>query len=261
MEVPEPVIVHTETPSPFTPLGAKGVGEGNCMSTPACLANAVADALGVSDVRLPLVPSALAALIHGAEAPPPAGLRPVTAPPAGGGKGERLLRGAGKAHVAAAPEAIWAMLLDPDTLAAIIPGAHGVEKASDTAFRADVTLGIGPVKGRYKAEVSLSDLDPPRAVTLSGRVDGNLGFGGGKGAITLAPDGTGGTHLSYTYEAFVGGKVASVGGRLLDGAARVIIGQFFAALARKAGGGGAAGPGFPARLVAWLSGLFGGRAS
>lgn len=226
------------------------------MSTPACIANAVADALGAAEIRLPLVPSALAALIHGAEAPAPAGRRPVTAQPVGRGKGERLMRGAGEALVAATPEAIWAMLLDPEMLAAIIPGAHGVERVSPTAFRAEVTLGIGPVKGRYKAEVSLSDLDPPKAVTLTGRVTGNLGFGGGSGAVTLAPDGAGGTQLSYTYEAFVGGKVASVGGRLLDGAAKVIIGQFFAALARKAGGAPAAS-GFFSRLLARLAALFG----
>ncbi|WP_296585451.1 molybdopterin cofactor-binding domain-containing protein [Xanthobacter sp.] len=256
MEVPEPVIVHTETPSPFTPLGAKGVGEGNCMSTPACLANAVADALGITDVRLPLAPSAVAALIHGAEPPAPAGGRAIAAPTPSG-KGERLMRGAGKACVTAAPEAVWAMLLDPDTLAAIIPGAHDVRKVSDTKFTADVTLGIGPVKGRYKAQVALSDLDPPRAVTLSGKVDGNLGFGGGSGRITLNPDGAGGTELSYTYEAFVGGKVASVGGRLLDGAAKVIIGQFFAALARKAGGGGVAHGSLVSRLLARLSALLG----
>uniref|UniRef100_UPI0035AE8D49 SRPBCC family protein n=1 Tax=Xanthobacter sp. TaxID=35809 RepID=UPI0035AE8D49 len=170
---------------------------------------------------------------------------------------ERLLRGAGKARVSAAPEAVWAMLLDPDTLAAIIPGAHDVRKVSDTKFTADVTLGIGPVKGRYKAQVALSDLDPPRAVTLSGKVAGNLGFGGGSGRITLTPDRTGGTELSYTYEAFVGGKVASVGGRLLDGAAKVIIGQFFAALARKAGGGAGTDGGLVSRLLARLSTLLG----
>ena len=259
MEVPEPVILHTETPSPFTPLGAKGVGEGNCMSTPACLANAVADALGVEDLRLPLSPSSLAPRIHGAEPAAPAGVA-APAPVPSGGKGARLMRGEGKAHVRATPEAIWAMLLDPDTLAAIIPGAHGVSRVSDTAFRADVTLGIGPVKGRYKAEVSLSDLQPPRAVTLRGRVEGNLGFGGGSGAITLTPDDTGGTHLAYRYEAFVGGKVASVGGRLLDGAAKVIIGQFFAALARKAAGGNAPAQGLLSRLFAPLTSLFRRRA-
>jgi 2-furoyl-CoA dehydrogenase large subunit len=63
-EVPAPVILHFESPSPFTPLGAKGVGEGNCMSTPVCIANAVADALGVKDIDLPLTPKKLARLIR-----------------------------------------------------------------------------------------------------------------------------------------------------------------------------------------------------
>jgi 2-furoyl-CoA dehydrogenase large subunit len=66
-EVPTPLILHIETPSPYTPLGAKGVGEGNCMSTPVCLANAVADALGLASVDLPMTPAKLAAHIHGAE--------------------------------------------------------------------------------------------------------------------------------------------------------------------------------------------------
>jgi 2-furoyl-CoA dehydrogenase large subunit len=64
LEVPEPMILHVETPSPFTPLGAKGVGEGNCMSTPVCLANAVADALGVAAIDLPLTPDKLLRLIR-----------------------------------------------------------------------------------------------------------------------------------------------------------------------------------------------------
>ncbi len=63
-EVPTPVILHFETPSPFTPLGAKGVGEGNCMSTPVCIANAAADALGVAAIDLPLTPAKLARLIE-----------------------------------------------------------------------------------------------------------------------------------------------------------------------------------------------------
>ena len=63
MEVPSPLILHFESPSPFTPLGAKGVGEGNCMSTPVCIANAVADALGIAEIDLPLTPAKLAALL------------------------------------------------------------------------------------------------------------------------------------------------------------------------------------------------------
>lgn len=241
-ETPDIEILHIETPSPFTPLGTKGVGEGNCMSTPVCLANAVADALGVSDIALPLTPARLAALAAEPEPTRPATSR-AAAPAAR--PGDRSLRGEGEARVGAAPEAIWAMLLDVDMLASIIPGCHGVQKLSDTHFKADVTLGVGPVKGRYKAEIRLEDLDEPQAATLTGSVSGALGTGSGSGRVTLTPDGAGGTMIGYAYEAAVGGKVAAIGGRLLDGAAKAIIGQFFAALARKASPGK---PGLLARL-------------
>jgi 2-furoyl-CoA dehydrogenase large subunit len=243
MEVPAPVILHTETPSPFTPLGTKGVGEGNCMSTPACLANAVADALGIAAIDLPLTPAKIAAHLHGEERAP----RTVKAPMPVTGKG-RALRGSGDAQVTATPDAVWRMLLDPKTLEAIIPGAHGVEKLSDTHFRADVTLGVGPVTGRYKADITLSDLDAPRAVTLTGVVTGALGDARGTGRIELAPTADGGTHVTYDYDAEIGGKVASIGGRLLDGAAKVVIKQFFAALVRHTGGKPEKKPGLLARL-------------
>ncbi|MEI5667788.1 molybdopterin cofactor-binding domain-containing protein [Bosea sp. CCNWLW174] len=241
-ETPDIEILHIETPSPFTPLGTKGAGEGNCMSTPVCLANAVADALGVSDIALPLTPARLAALAAEPEPTRPATSR-AAAPAAR--PGDRSLRGEGEARVGAAPEAIWAMLLDVDTLASIIPGCHGVQKLSETRFKADVTLGVGPVKGRYKAEIRLEDLDEPQAATLTGSISGALGTGSGSGRVTLTPDGRGGTVIGYAYEAAVGGKVAAIGGRLLDGAAKAIIGQFFAALARKASPGR---PGLLARL-------------
>jgi 2-furoyl-CoA dehydrogenase large subunit len=233
-EVPDPIIIHMETPSPFTPLGAKGVAEGNCMSTPVCLANAVADALGEKEITLPLIPSKLAGLIHGIEPAAPVGREMDTRERK---PGERQLHGEGSAIVSAPADMLWNMLLDPQTLAAVIPGCHGIEKISDTYFRADVTLGVGPVKGRYRAQVKLADLDPPRSLTLFGSVEGGLGFGGGEGRLTLVPDGKGGTILNYTYDAGIGGKVASIAGRLLDGAAKAIIGQFFSALARKSAGG------------------------
>jgi 2-furoyl-CoA dehydrogenase large subunit len=251
-EVPEPLILHMQTPSPFTPLGSKGVGEGNCMSTPVCIANAVADALGIADIELPLLPARLADVLRGTEVTAPVGRSPRRETPKGG----RKLSGEGTAKVAATPEQVWAMLLDPSTLAAVIPGCHGVRKISDTHFKADVTIGVGPVKGRYRATVTLSDLDPPNAVTLAGTADGALGFGSGNGRITLTRQANGGTGVHYRYEAEIGGKVASIGGRLLDGAARVIIGQFFAALARKAGGGKRHDMG---GLIARMRGWFGGR--
>jgi 2-furoyl-CoA dehydrogenase large subunit len=252
-EVPDLTILHIESPSPLTPLGAKGVGEGNCMSTPVCIANAVADALGVADLDLPLTPAKLAALALPGEPPPPPGI--IAGKP--GKPGDRAMTGAGEARVEAKPEVVWAMLLDADVLTSVIPGAHGVQKLSPTHFRADVTLGVGPVKGRYKADIELSDLREPHAATLSGSITGALGSGGGTGQVTLAADGDG-TRVAYTYEATVGGRVAAVGGRLLDGAARVVIGQFFAALARKASGH-AAPRGLLARLLGRLWALLGFR--
>ena len=231
MEVPSPVILHLETPSPFTPLGAKGVGEGNCMSTPVCIANAVADALGIAAIDLPLTPAKIAAILQGLESEARAPRAELAAPVQG-----RALHGSGEARVPAAPAAVWAMLLAPDTLKSIIPGCHAVEKLSETHFRADVTLGVGPVKGRYRADIKLSDLDAPRAVTLSGVVTGALGDGRGSGRIKLIPTDDGGTQVTYSYDAAIGGKVASVGGRLLDGAAKIVIRQFFTALAHRAGG-------------------------
>lgn len=249
MEVPEPIILHHGTPSPFTPLGAKGVGEGNCMSTPVCVANAVADALGARDVELPLTPTRIAERLYDTEPPSP---RPAAAEAPAAKPGGRALFGEGEARVDAPRETVWRMLLDPETLRAVVPGAHRVEKVSETLFRAEVTLGVGPVKGRYRAQLELSDMDPPSAVTLSGSTDGALGFGSGTGRVTLVADGPAKTLIRYRYEAAIGGKVAAVGGRLLDGAARVVIGQFFQALARHAGGGAGTRPGLLRRLLTWI---------
>lgn len=229
-EIPAPEIHHIETLSPFTPLGAKGVGEGNCMSTPVCLANAVSDALGAEVLTLPMTPSRLRRLMDAAE--PEA---PEDAPaPAAAGRG---LNGSGSVEIAAAREALWQTLLDPATLERIVPGCHGVRKLSDTRFRADVTLGVGPVKGRYTVDVALSDMVEPESLTLTGAARGALGSGEGVGRVRLEPLPDGGTRMTYEYEAQVGGKVAAVGGRMLDGAAKVVIGQFFRALAAQTGGG------------------------
>jgi 2-furoyl-CoA dehydrogenase large subunit len=234
MEVPAPLILHIETPSPFTPLGAKGVGEGNCMSTPVCIANAVADALDISDIDLPLTPSKLAAAMGAEERQPSRSGGERRSPSTQG----RALHGTGEARVAAAPETVWQALLDTDTLASVIPGCRNVE-ISGTHFRADVTLGVGPVKGLYRAEVKLGDLVPPRSATLAGSAMGALGSARGTGHVRLASDGAGGTIIAYDYEAQLGGKAAAVAGRLLDGATRIVIRQFFDALARRVGGASA----------------------
>ena len=160
-EVPEPVIVHLETPSPFTPLGAKGLGEGNNMSTPVVIANAFADALrplrDLADVRLPLMPSRVLSLIGEAgglaEPAPPAGLGRTAEPPrvAGG----LALQAQGSVDIAAPPEKVFAVLLDPAALARVIPGCHALQRDGEHRYRADVTVRVGLAKARYEARVEL----------------------------------------------------------------------------------------------------------
>ncbi|MDB5949646.1 MAG: carbon monoxide dehydrogenase [Massilia sp.] len=240
-EVPEPTMVHLETPSPWTPLGAKGLGEGNNMSTPVCIANAVADATGLADLRLPMTPSRLHALL-GFDDPPPSKPRAGSATAAGkpikavkAAAGGHALAMSGSVDLPATPEQVYAVLLDPDALVKVIPGCHALEQVGPNHYRADVTLGIGLVKARYAAEIRLSDLDPPHGLSLGGKGVSSLGSAEGAGQVRLEPF-EGGTRLSYDYSAAVSGKVAAVGGRMLEGAAKIVLRQLFEQLGRQAGG-------------------------
>ncbi|MED5396226.1 MAG: molybdopterin cofactor-binding domain-containing protein [Pseudomonadota bacterium] len=233
-EMPPLEIVHcTPSPSPVTLLGAKGVGEGNTYTTPVCIANAIADALGINDVVLPMTPSRVAELVCSAEPPPPMG-RQEPEPPASAGKG-RSLTGEGSTTVPATPEEVWCVLLDPKALAKVIPGCRELEAVGKDAYRAEVDMGVGPVRGRFEANIRLFDLDEPRQASLAGEVLGPLGTGAGKGKILLKPV-AGDTQVTYRYEMQIAGKVAAVGGRMLDGAARALIEQFLNALVRQTGG-------------------------
>jgi len=251
-EVPDPVILHMETPSPFTPLGAKGLGEGNNMSTPVCIANAVADALGRADIVLPLTPSRVMDLIgidepapsrgSAAAAMPSTGKAVAAGPSAPGGKsakGGKALSAQGEILLPATPEAVFAVLLDPVALARVIPGCNALESIGPNRYRADVTVGIGMIKARYAAEVALSEIDPPRRLRLAGSGLSSVGAAKGSGLVSLEPS-NGGTLLRYDYEAEVSGKVAAVGGRMLEGAAKIVLKQLFEQLGRQAGGPAAA---------------------
>lgn len=231
-EVPEPQILHIESPSPLTPLGAKGLAEGNCMSTPVCLANAVCDALGLDHVDLPLTPDKISEILEPDEPPPPAGKPATTAAPAIDG---RAIVGDGATLVPATPEEVWRTLLDPEKLAAVIPGCHALDMVRENEYQATVSLGVGPVRGRFEAKVALSNLDPPKSVTLAGGVIGPLGTSRGVGTVRLAPE-DGGTRVRYDYSIEVSGKVAAVGGRMLESATKVVVGQFFERLVSQVGG-------------------------
>ena len=237
-EVPEPQIIHMESPSLVTPLGAKGIAEGNCMSTPVCIANAVADATGENNLTLPLIASKVASIIHGEEpaAPSEGEVHSLDKDQANQKvKKDGLLRGEGKTIVPAAPKKVWETLLDPNALAAVIPGCHELEVVGDYTYRAEVSLGVGPVRGRFRANVSLSNMIEPISATLSGGLEGPLGASKGSGDVKLAIHEQG-TEVSYTYAIELSGTVASVGGRMLQGAAKALVGQFFQRLAGQIAG-------------------------
>lgn len=255
-EIPEPTIIHMETPSPFTPLGAKGLGEGNNMSTPPCIGNAIADALGTDEITLPMTPAKVMALV-GIDEPAPS--KPLAQPlkeaasPAGAGKGGKSLAAQGEVTLAATPEAVFRVLLDPVALAKVIPGCNTLEPAGENRYRADVTLGVGMIKARYSAEVALSELQPPHSLRLAGSGLSSVGSARGSGLVTLEAAGSG-TLLRYDYAAEVSGKVAAVGSRMLEGAAKMVLNQLFEQLGREAGGAAPqpAQRSFLARLLAFF---------
>jgi 2-furoyl-CoA dehydrogenase large subunit len=151
---------------------------------------------------------------------------------AGGGK---ALTAQGKVEIEATPEAIFAVLMDPVALARVVPGCHALETMAPNQYRADVTVGVGMIKARFEAKIGLSDIEAPRRLRLSGAGISSLGTASGAGLVELTPTATG-TSLSYDYEAQVSGKVAAVGARMLEGAAKVVLGQLFESLGRQATG-------------------------
>ena len=257
-EVPDPVIVHLQTPSPYTPLGAKGIGEGNNMSTPVCVANAFADALRPlksvdhdPGFRLPLTPSRVLGLIGAEEPAPPAAVAAALArEPAPRVAGGLALQARGQVDIAAPPDRVFAVLLDPVALARVIPGCHALESTGPHQYRADVTVGVGLVKARYAARITLSEIVVPLSLRLAGEGQSTLGTGAGSGVVRLEATATG-TRLHYDYAAQVGGKVAAVGSRMLEGAARIVLAQLFESLGRQATGGDAA-PSLWRRVLHWL---------
>ena len=129
-------------------------------------------------------------------------------------------------------EIIWEKLNDPATLKACIPGCEELDKLSDTEFQAVATTKIGPVKARFKGKVTLSDLDPPNGYKISGQGDGGVaGFAKGGATVTLTAK-DGGTLLSYAVEAQIGGKLAQLGQRLINGAAKKLADEFFTNFAK-----------------------------
>lgn len=146
----------------------------------------------------------------------------------------------GEQTILAPREKVWQALNDPDILRQSIPGCETVDKLSETEYTALVTAKVGPVKAKFKGKVTLSDLDPPNGYTIQGEgTGGAAGFGKG-GARVVLEDVPEGTLLRYTANASVGGKLAQIGSRLVDGAARKMADDFFVRFNRIVSEGAAA---------------------
>ena len=134
----------------------------------------------------------------------------------------------GEFQIPASRERVWEALNDPEVLRQCIPGCESIELGEDSKMTAVMTAKIGPVKAKFTSVITLSDLDPPAAYTISGEGKGGpAGFGKGAARVTLAST-EDGTTLNYTAQLQVGGKLAQIGSRLIGGAARKIGDDFFA---------------------------------
>lgn len=134
----------------------------------------------------------------------------------------------GQVHLPANRETIWSKLNDPKVLKECIPGCQSLDRKDDGGFSATIKVKVGPVSATFNGTVTLTDLDRPNSYKISGQGQGGLaGFASGGAAVFLAEATEGGTFLSYTVEANVGGKLAQLGVRLISSTAMRLADQFF----------------------------------
>ena len=134
----------------------------------------------------------------------------------------------GKYSLKADREQVWTALNNPTILQQCIPGCETLTKASDTNFSASVVAKVGPVKAKFTGEVELTELSPPSSYKISGEGKGGAaGFASGSADVKLEESDEGGTILSYSVNAQVGGKLAQIGSRLVDSTAKKLSREFF----------------------------------
>lgn len=139
----------------------------------------------------------------------------------------------GEQRIPATQAETWAALNDPEMLKACVPGCESIERVAENEYQVLMVARIGPVSAKFKGKLALADIDPPNSYSLAFEGQGGAaGFGKGSARVQLEPDGEG-TLLRYQANANVGGKLAQIGSRLVDSAARKISQDFFAAFNEK----------------------------
>lgn len=166
--------------------------------------------------------------------------------------------------IKADPAEVWAAILDPAVLKACIPGCESMTGSVAEGYRAVVKQKVGPVSATFTGVVQISDINEGRSLRIAGEGTGGVaGFAKGAATVRLEPV-EGGTRLSYTAEAKVGGKLAQLGSRIIDGFARKLADDFFARFQAVvegpdpgAEGGGGDGAGTEPKKKGWLKRLIG----
>jgi carbon monoxide dehydrogenase subunit G len=134
----------------------------------------------------------------------------------------------GEQRIPLSQQQVWEALNDPEILKACIPGCESIERVSDNEYKVAMTAAVGPVKAKFSGKLLLADLDPPNAYSLAFEGSGGAaGFGKGSAQVRLVPEGSDATLLTYKASASVGGKLAQIGSRLIDGVARKMADDFF----------------------------------
>lgn len=135
----------------------------------------------------------------------------------------------GEQRVSATRQQVWDGLNDPEILRQCIPGCQSLERDGENRFVASAEVKIGPIGARFKGKVELSNLDAPNGYTITGSGSGGIaGSAKGGARVRLADAHEGGTLVSYTVDAEVGGRMAQLGGPIIDATARNLAGKFFA---------------------------------
>lgn len=124
---------------------------------------------------------------------------------------------------------VWNLLINPQHLARCMPGCEKLEAVGENEYSGVIHVGLAAVKGMYNGKVKLAEMQPPAHYKMILDGKGKLGFIKGSGTIDLEEQ-NGGTLLNYKGDVQVGGPLASVGQRMIDGAAKVMLGQFFTAM-------------------------------
>jgi len=135
-------------------------------------------------------------------------------------------------------DATWKALNDTAVLKDCIPGCESIDQMGDNEYQIVMTARVGPVSAKFKGKMTLSDITPPTSYRIMFEGQGGVaGFAKGEASVNLTPQ-DGGTKLAYAAKAMIGGKLAQVGSRLIDGVAKKIAGDFFIAFNARASGGG-----------------------